>query len=140
MKLKIMSTMLMFAMACTVSALAQTDKDSAKSDKKMGGEKTVTGCVMEHDGNYMVMDKKHHNVKLSTTEDLKPHVGHEMSFTGTMSKMSGGEMKSDDKMAASDKSMKHEHGGMEMQVSSMKMVSEKCEAGMAKDSGGMDKK
>lgn len=115
---KLMYTMLMLVVACTLT-FAQSDTSADKKSDKMGGktgkEKTVSGCVMDHGGKYMLMDKKHpEGVELNTSEDLKPHVGHKMSFTGSMD-------------------------GSAMKVSSMKMISDKCEAGMAKE-GGMDKK
>ena len=126
---KLMYTMLMLVLACSMSALAQTDMSSgSKSDQMSGKEKTITGCVAEKDGKYWLVDSKHPDgVQLTTSEDLKPHVGHKMSFTGSMGKMdssmSSDTSKSDDKMASHD-SM---GGAMDLKVTSMKMISEKCE-------------
>lgn len=123
-------TMLMFLMACCLFATAQssTSDDSMKHDKAMkhGGGKmmSMTGCIAEKDGKYMMMNKAHPDgVNLMSAEDLKPHIGHKVRVSGTMEKMdsmAGDSMKSDDKMA-----MKHD--GMDMKVSSMKMMSEQCE-------------
>lgn len=120
--------MLMLVLACSMSAMAQTDTSSDSSMKKdhMSGKTlSMTGCIAEKDGKYMMMDKKHPDgVQLMTSEDMKAHVGHKMKVTGTMDKgdaMSGDSMKSDDKM-------KHDHMGMMgMKVSSMKMMSEQCD-------------
>ena len=122
-----MKFMLMLVLASSMSAMAQTDMSSDSSMKKdnMSGKMmSMTGCISEKDGKYMMMNKAHPDgVNLMSAEDLKPHVGHKVRVSGTMEKMdsmSGDSMKSDDKMA-----MKHD--GMDMKVSSMKMMSEQCE-------------
>jgi hypothetical protein len=141
-------TLLMFVLACCLFAPAQSDMsgDSMKKDKAMkddGGKMTsMTGCVAEKDGKYMMMNKAHPDgVQLMSSEDLKPHVGHKVQVKGMMEKMdgmSGGSMKSgdnmksdgkmsDDKMSKDDK-MKHDNMGMmAMKVSTMKMMSETCD-------------
>ena len=117
--------MAMTLLACSVS-FAQTgmssDSSMSKSDS-MGKKMTMTGCIGEKDGKYMLMDKKHPDgVELMSSEDLKPHVGHKVTVTGMMqnSAMSGDNMKSDDKMS-NDKM-----GMSGFKVTSMKMVSEHC--------------
>lgn len=69
-----------------------------------------------------MMNKEHpEGVQLMSSDDMKPHVGHEMQVTGMMEKMSGASadsMKSDDTMKS----------GMKMKVTKMKMMSEKCDA------------
>jgi len=124
----IMKLMLMLVLARSMSAPAQTDTSSDSSMKKdhmSGKTMSMTGCIAEKDGKYMMMNKKHPDgVELMTSEDMKAHVGHKMKVTGTMDKvdaMSGDSMKSDDKM-------KHDQMGMMgMKVSSMKMMSEQCD-------------
>jgi sensor histidine kinase regulating citrate/malate metabolism len=125
--------MLMLVLACSMSAMAQTDtsSDSMKKDNMSGKTMSMTGCVAEKDGKYMMMNKEHPDgVQLMSSEDMKAHVGHKMKVTGTMDKMdsmSGDSMKSDDKMSGDDK-MKHDDmGKMGMKVSSMKMMSDQCD-------------
>ena len=121
---------LVLVLACTMSIIAQTDNDSTKKDN-MGKQKSMTGCIAEKDGKYMLMDKGHPNgIQLMSSDDLKPHVGHKVKVTGMMEKMDGmggDSMKPDEKMSKDD-TMKHDDMGMmNMKVSSMKMVSEQCD-------------
>jgi hypothetical protein len=163
-QMKIQGTMLMFVLAGCMCAAAQTStsdsmnkSDAMKSDnmhsdkkmdKSMGKQKSMTGCVSEQDGKYMLMTKDHPNgVMLMSSEDLKPHVGHKVKVKGAMmssSQMSsensmnsgssgssmsgsGSSSMSDDKMKSNDK-MKSGNGMgmMGVQVTEMKMVSDKC--------------
>lgn len=129
----------MLVLACSMSAIAQTDNssDSMKKDHMSGKSMSMTGCIAEKDGKYMLMSKEHPDgIQLTSSEDLKPHVGHKVKVTGMMDKMdamSGDAMKSDDKMKkddsmAKDDKMKHDDMGMMgMKVSSMKMMSEQCD-------------
>ncbi len=127
------NTMLMLVLACSMSAMAQsgTSSDSSmKHDNMSGKSMSMTGCIGEKDGKYMMMDKKHPDgVQLMSSEDLKPHVGHKVKVTGTMEKMdsmSNASMKSDDKTKSD--SMSHDNMGiMAMKVSGMKMKAEKCD-------------
>ena len=147
-----MNLMLMLLLAYSMSAMAQTDTasdSSMKKDHMSGKSMSMTGCIAEKDGKYMMMNKEHSDgVQLMSSEDLKPHVGHKVKVTGMMDKMdamSGDAMKSDDKMKkddnmakddsmkkddsmAKDDKMKHDGMGMMgMKVSSMKMMSDQCD-------------
>jgi hypothetical protein len=123
--------MTMLVLACSVSLFAQTAMSSDSSMKKsdsMGKQMTMTGCVAEKDGNYVLKNKKHPDgVELMSSDDLKPHVGHKVSVTGMMqgdSAMAGDKMSRDN---MSKNSMAKD--GMAMsgfKVTSMKMVSENC--------------
>ncbi len=116
----------------------------------MGEKMSITGCVSEKDGKYMLMNKEHADgIQLMSSDDLKPHVGHKMKMTGMMEKMADMgtmPMKSDsaanpdgsakaDGPPPSDATMKHDdtsikHDGMammEMKVTSMKMISTTCD-------------
>lgn len=111
-----MKKLAVFALAmafCMPAAKAQSSGGSmSQSGGSMSKTKTtsMTGCVSSKDGKYMMMNKANPNgVELMTSEDLKAHVGHKMKMTGTMS---------DDKMS--------------MNVTSMKMMSTKCDMGMDK--------
>ncbi len=129
---KLMGLMIMTMLACSLPALAQSNMSSdssMKSDKMMGKTKTVTGCISEKDGKYMITDKAHPNgVELMSSNDLKPHVGHKVKVTGTMEKMDAmsGDSMSKDSMSK-DNGMKHEEMGMAMKVSDMKMISDQCD-------------
>lgn len=118
--------MAMLVLACSVSMVAQTNMSSDSSMKKsdsMGKKMTMTGCISEKDGKYMLMDKKHPDgVELMSSEVLKPHVGHKVSVTGMMQDHNAmaGDMKSDDHMSKDNMAMSG------FKVSSMKMVSEHC--------------
>jgi len=110
----------MLVLACSVTVVAQTSMSSDSSMKKsdsMGKQMTMTGCVSEKDGKYMLTDKKHPNgVELTSSEDLKPHVGHKISVTGMME----GEAMSGDSMSKDNMAMAG------FKVNSMKMVSNHC--------------
>ena len=114
--MKIQGTMLMFVLAGSMCAAAQTStsdsmgksdnmksdnmKSNKKMDKNMGKEMSMKGCVSEQDGKYMLMTKDHPNgVMLMSSEDLKPHVGHKVKVKGTMAG-SDQMMGSHDNMAA----------------------------------------
>lgn len=136
-------TMLMFVLACCLFAIAQssTSGDSMKQDNMkhsdmMGKKMSMTGCVAEKDGKYMMMNKEHpEGVQLMSSEDMKAHVGHKMQVSGMMQDMSDDSMKSDDNMKYNDnmksdekmKDDKMKHGEMGMKVSSMKMMSDHCD-------------
>jgi hypothetical protein len=115
-----MQLMAMLMLACSVAGVAQTSMSSDSSMKKsdsMGKQMTMTGCVSEKDGKYMLTDKKHPDgVELMSSEDLKPHVGHKLSVTGMMESgaMSGDSMSKDNMAMAGFK------------INSMKMVSDHC--------------
>ncbi|MHB8412241.1 MAG: hypothetical protein ACYDDI_09895 [Candidatus Acidiferrales bacterium] len=131
---KKMNLMLMLVLACSMSAMAQTNmsSDSSMHKDQMSGKKmSMTGCISEKDGKYMMMNKRHPDgVHLMSSEDLKPHVGHKMKVTGMMEKMdamSGDSMNSADTMSKGDKMKQGKMGIMEMKVSSMKMLSDHCD-------------
>jgi sensor histidine kinase regulating citrate/malate metabolism len=129
-----MKLMLMLVLACSMSVVAQTNTSSDSSMKKdhmSGKTMSMTGCIAEKDGKYMLMNKEHPDgLQLMSSEDLKAHVGHKVKVTGMMDKadaMSEDSMKSEDKMSRDDK-MKHDDMGMMgVKVSSIKMVSDQCE-------------
>jgi hypothetical protein len=88
-----------------------------KKSDSMGKQMTMTGCVSEKDGKYMLTDKKHPNgVELMSSEDLKPHVGHKVSVTGMM----------DDNSMSGDSMSNHNMAMSGFKVNSMKMVSDRC--------------
>jgi hypothetical protein len=121
----------MLVLACSISPFAQTGMSSDSSMKKsdsMGKQMTMTGCVAEKDGNYMLKNKKHPDgIELMSSDDLKPHVGHKVSVTGMMqgdSAMAGDKMSKDN--MSKDGMAKDGMAMSGFKVTSMKMVSEKC--------------
>ncbi len=174
-------TMLMFVLGCCLFATAQGNTsgdpqsntsgspqgsmsgssqgattDSMHKHHSMnhaGGGKTssMTGCISEKDGKFMMMNASHPDgVQLMSSEDLKAHVGHKVRVKGTMEKdnMAGESSadktedkmegksdsnmgaKSEDKMEGKSGMGAKSHSGMgmmEMNVTSMKMVSEHCD-------------
>lgn len=136
-----MQSIAMLVLACSVSIVAQAGmpSDSMKKSDSMGKKMTMTGCVSEKDGKYMLTDKKHpEGVELMSSEDLKPHVGHKVSVNGMMQDHGAmsGEMKSDDHMSkddqmskdsmSKDSMAKNDNAMSGFKVTSMKMVSEQC--------------
>jgi hypothetical protein len=121
----------MLVLGSSMSAMAQTDMSndsSMKKDHMSGKTMSMTGCIAEKDGKFMMTNQAHPDgVQLMSSEDLKPHVGHKVKVTGMMESMSGDSTKSDDKMAGGD-NMKHDNMAMMsmMKVSTMKMVSAHC--------------
>src|SRR5277367_3292740 len=92
------------ALMCSLPAFSQSDPPK---DAQSGKMMSMTGCVSEKDGKYMMMNKQHpEGVMLMTSEDMKPHVGHQMKVSGMM-----------------DNSKDH----MGMKMSSMKMMSTTCD-------------
>jgi hypothetical protein len=117
---------------------AQADKKMDKMDKSMKSM-TVTGCVAEKDGHYMLNNVMVAGDTKATAYDLtggefKGHVGHKVEVTGStdakmmdkgkMDKMDKDKM-SKDKMMEKDKmGMADAHGTLH--VTSVKMVSTTC--------------
>jgi hypothetical protein len=126
--------------ACVLGAAglsaAQADKKMDKMDKGMKSM-TVTGCVAEKDGHYMLNNAMMAGDSKAMTYDLtggelKTHVGHKVEVTGStdakmmdkMDKMDKDKM-SKDKMMDKDKmGMSDMHGTL--QVKSVKMISATC--------------
>ena len=86
------------AMGCTVAVAAQAGTAADQSKDKMAAKdaaKTVslTGCVAESDGHFMLnnatmADQKGSPMSYSLTGGtLKPHVGHKVEITGMMKPM-----------------------------------------------------
>jgi hypothetical protein len=121
--------MFMFVLSC-MCASAQTSKDKSDSDKMTHKKSAMTGCMMEKDGHMMMMNKMHPDgVMMMGSEkmDMKAHVGHMMKVTGTM-----GMMGPDGKMMTMSDKDKMKSGEMMMQVDSMKMMKDSCDAGSMK--------
>jgi hypothetical protein len=94
------------ALLCSMPAFSQST-DAPKTDSKGGKMMSMTGCISEKDGKYMMMNKQHPDgVMLMTSDDMKAHVGQKMKVMGMM-----------------DNSKDH----MGMKTTSMKMMSSTCD-------------
>jgi hypothetical protein len=106
-----------------------------KSAQKMGKKMTITGCISEKDGRYMLMSIQHPDgMELLTSENLKPHVGHKVKVTGikqTESSMNGGSNMAEASRPDAAKSPTM-NAGSKMSMTSMKMVAESCASSMDK--------
>jgi hypothetical protein len=95
-------------------------------EKAAGSKQSVTGCVQKGDeaGGYTITDKDGKVWELHGKQvKLGGHVGHTVTVSGMTTNMSKAE---EEKIEANEKK---EAGGMEhgdLQVSSLKMVSESC--------------
>ncbi len=110
-------TILMFALASCLFVSAQSEQTGAAN----GIFTTMTGCIAEKDGMYVMTSKNHpEGVQLMASDDMKPHVGHTMKVSGMM-------MKTDNSPAAattgSAPTSMHK-----LKVSKMDMVSDHCES------------
>jgi hypothetical protein len=90
------------AAGCTAALAAQAGMaDQAKSKEAMAKDAktvTVTGCVAESDGHFMLNNATmaEGGAPMSyalTGGTLKPHVGHKVAVTGMMKPMAAGDMK-----------------------------------------------
>jgi hypothetical protein len=130
---KKINVMLMLVLACSMSAVAQSSISSDSSMQNGSGKSmSMTGCIAEKDGKYMLQTKKHPDgIQLMSSQDLKPHVGHTVTVMGSMQHMdaSGGSMASGGAMASDNGMTK---GTMQMNATSIRMVSETCSMPMAK--------
>src|SRR5277367_3837191 len=93
------------------SGNSQMKADNMKSGKAM----SMTGCISEKDGHYMMTNKEHPDgVMLMSSNDLKSEVGHKLKVNGMMENssmaMSGDSMKNDN-MSKSGDSMKSDNMG-----------------------------
>jgi hypothetical protein len=131
------NVMLMFVLACSMTAFAQSGMSSDSTMQNGSGKAmSMTGCVAEKDGKYMLQTKKHRDgVMLMSSEDMKPHVGHTVTVMGSMQHMdagSGGAMASGGAMSSGSSDTGMSKGMMQMNVTSMKMVSDTCSMPMGK--------
>jgi Protein of unknown function (DUF5818) len=93
-----------------------------------GTQKTVTGCLSQSNGQYVLTSHKGMAYQLSgDTSELANHVGHEIKVTGTESGAG----------ASANASGQASANGPTIEVSSMKHISKTCKtAGTTDNSGG----
>ena len=111
------------------------------STASTGKEKTVRGCIVQQASDFYLQPVKGKKelIKLSSSEDLKPHIGHEVKVTGTESKIaassgaSGSEMASNQSAAGSNAGQMPQsdvnaasNATRQLTVTKIDMVSETC--------------
>ena len=125
--------------ACVLGAAglsaAQADKKMDKMDKGMKSM-TVTGCVAEKDGHYMLNNAMMAGDSKAMTYDLtggelKAHVGHKVEVTGSTDPKAMDKGKMDKDKMSKDKMMDKDKMGMSdmhgtLNVKSVKMISATC--------------
>jgi hypothetical protein len=75
-------------LSCVAFAQAGDAKKPAKSDAKTEAPKTaqLTGCLASSGSGYTLTNGRHKDaVTVTSSEDLKPHVGHQVRMKGTWS-------------------------------------------------------
>ena len=131
------------AMGCTIAVAAQGGAaDQAKDKSKDAAAKTVTvtGCVAETGGHFMLNNATMADAAGApmsytlTGGTLKPHVGHKVEVTGTVKPMSKDSMSKDsmskdkpaDKMAKPDAKKEDMAAAGTIAVKDLKMVAASC--------------
>jgi hypothetical protein len=122
------------ALTFCIPAVAQTSDNSQMKSDSMKSAKmmSVTGCISEKDGHYMMTNKEHPNgIMLTSSDDLKPDVGHKLKVTGTMQNssmgMSGDAMKTDNMSKSGDAMKSDNMSVMALKLTSMKTMSATCD-------------
>jgi len=97
------------------------------ADEKAAAPQTVTGCLqkgLENKGFFLLTaDGQHWELYPSSKVSLADHVGHTVTVTGTLAKRSPAQ---EEKSQPYEKKETTGKGHADLQVSSLKMVSETC--------------
>ena len=97
------------------------------ADEKAGASQTVTGCLpkgLENKGFFLLTaDGQHWELYPGSKVSLADHVGHTVTVTGTVAKRSP---EQEEKSQPYEKKETTGKGHADLQVSSLKMVSETC--------------
>jgi hypothetical protein len=124
---------LLFAVAMlTGLSLAQTSETSTTKTKP-AKEHTIQGCIQQSGDEFMLQTGKRKDIELSSTGDLKAHVGHTVKVTGMWDRSAdkseaAGQGHEGHESAAGEAA---EHHGMKehhFKVSNVQMVSDTCTA------------
>lgn len=117
----------------TKSSATKTKKSS--SSKAAGGEHQVTGCLSgpNSEGAYTITNGRYTNgLEVGGNDDLKSHVGHKVTLTGTWASAADiGEKET----GTADKEKNEKH----LKVSTIKHVADSCSAPTAKKGGKKSK-
>jgi hypothetical protein len=119
---KIVCTILFLALAVlSLQAAPQMDQDKAAKPE------TITGCLQkgsESEGYYLISNKgKHWELYPASDVSLADHVGHTVTVTGTVAHRSA---EQEEKTQPSEKKETGTRKHADLQVSSVKHVSETC--------------
>lgn len=121
-------------------SMSGNDSGMTKHDNNMGKKTSMTGCISQQDGKYMLMNKKNANgVELMSSQDLSAHVGHKVKVDGMWEKgsMSSG-VSNGSSSTSSNSGEKMDHNMVKsFQVNDVKMISDHCD--MSMDKGSMKK-
>lgn len=110
------------------------DSSTSKSQKL-----SMTGCISENDGKYMLMSKdRPSGIELTSAQDLKPHVGHTVTLTGSMQDSANTANPANQGLVPSSKE-RDANKTTTLQVNSLKMVSTTCSTGNSDASGTSNK-
>jgi len=110
---------------CATWTLAQAYPDQ-KSDSSNSGQTTVKGCLSKSDTGYVLTDKSGTAYQLTgDTSQLGAHVGHEVQIKGSKAEAS-----------ATGASSSGASSQAQLQVSSMKHISETCSTTKSKSDMG----
>jgi len=115
------------------------DRSERSTAKKSGtSPRTITGCLTENNGKYMLTNKDHPaGIEITSPQDLKTHVGHTVTVMGMMQN-SNGASPADSGNATSDKN-RDANKMPSMQVSSLKTMSTTCSTNNTGVSGNAEK-
>jgi hypothetical protein len=109
---------------CATWTLAQAYPDQ-KSDSSNSGQASVKGCLSKSDTGYVLTDKSGTAYQLTgDTSQLGAHVGHEVQIKGSKAEAS-----------ATGASSSGTSSQAQLQVSSMKQISETCSTKSKSDMG-----
>jgi Protein of unknown function (DUF5818) len=107
---------------------AQSSNGQTTHQTATGNQKTVTGCLSESNGKYMLTERNGTSYELmGESSKLAEHVGHEIRVTGTEAAASG-----------TASSTMGQNASPTLEVSSFRHISKTCKSGgNTGNSGGM---
>ncbi len=114
------------------STTSTTKTKKAKSSKTAGGEHQVTGCLAgpNDEGVYTLTNGRYtKGLEVGGNDDLKNHVGHKVTLTGTWA--SAEDIGEKSSTGAGEK-QENEKAEKHLKVSSIKHISDTCTASTAK--------
>ncbi len=118
------------------SSAGASQGDYGQGSAQAGGQtgssqKTVTGCLSQSNGQYMLTSHKGMTYQLAgDSSELSNHVGHEVKITGTESGAGASANSGGNGMGQTSAN------GPTLQVASMKHISKTCKSAGAANSGG----
>jgi hypothetical protein len=125
------------ALGCTIAVAAQAADPAKDKGEKMAKDAdkavTLTGCVAESDGHFMLNNATMEGGAAPASYalsggTLKPHVGHKVTITGAMkpAATAGKDSTKKDSMAKSDAKKEDMPSAGSVSVKELKMVAPSC--------------